>query len=222
MSRHEVSTQLRGDICRFHQTVMAEAIGVVDPEGVQHHEFVDGGHGRKVDYDKIKTNTRLFDEWMELYARFIAELYADRRPAALLGMANGANRISSRVATILGGGIVGLTTEKVDKKTVRVDESSRACISSLAIDFVLTVEDMGTTGSTTATAVLDLRSLGVVDIEATNTHQRNPTLPRLDELGITYHSMIVDDSLPTYQPDECATLPDGYCRQGVLLIPHGT
>lgn len=214
----KLSPRLTSDVDRFHERVMTDPIQVVDPEGVRHHEFVSGNHGRKLDYDKIKTGTDLYIDWVALYARTILELYPHRKPDALVGIANGANRLSLNIAHLLGGGVLGLTTEKVDAKTVKLDDNAREAVASGAVKYAVTVEDVGTTGGTTLTALMDLREVGVLRVESTNGHQRNASLPRLDDARVPYEAMILDTSLPTFTPEKCEA--EGYCAQGVLLIPH--
>jgi hypothetical protein len=88
------------------------------------------------------------------------------------------------------------------------------------MDDVLIIEDVGTTGSQSVVVIKELQGMGVTNIHEVNTWRRNPTLPRLDELGIRYDSMIAE-VLPTYTKSDCENLPDGFCNQGVLLIPRG-
>ncbi len=213
------SEELIGRIEAFRDRVMTDPVGVLDPP-TQHHEFVSGNHGRKLDFDKILTGSDFFKQWTNVYAQWISERYRNDLPDALIGVANGANRLSSSVAPFVVDTISGLLTDKVDKKTVKANSASRFIIQQLKPEFVLIIEDVGTTGSTTATLVEDLQSLGVSRIEAVTTWQRNPNLEQLDKLGIMYSSMI-PEALPMFKPEECRSNSEGFCNQGVLLIPHG-
>lgn len=219
MSR--LNERLRGDIDDFRYRVSTDPTGVLDPEGVVHHEFVSGNHGRKLDFDKIRTDSDFYIEWVSVYARAVRSMYSDRLPDALVGIANGANRLSESVAHLLGGKVMGLTTEKVDAKTVRLDDQAREVVRSGDVQFALTIEDVGTTGGTTSTAVEDLRGEGVRRIESVNFWQRNSTLPRLDVLRIPYGAVILDP-LPMFSPEDCPTVDGGYCKEGVELIPHSS
>lgn len=212
--------RLQNDIDTFRDRILTDPVGVLDPEGVVHHEFVSGNHGRKLDFDKILTDSDFYIEWVSVYARAIRAAYSDRLPDALVGIANGANRLSESVAHLLGGKVLGLTTEKVDAKTVKLDDEARDAIQSGNVRFALTIEDVGTTGGTTSTAVVDLREAGVGRIESVNFWQRNGTLPRLDDLRIPYSAVILDP-LPMFSPEDCPVVEGGYCREGVELIPHG-
>lgn len=213
------SERLRKGVDDFRDRVMSDPVQVLDPEGIVHHEFVSGNHGRKLDFDKIKTDSDFYIEWVSIYARAIRAIYKYRLPDALVGIANGANRLAESVAPLLGKKVLGLTTVKLDAKTVALDEQSLNLIEQEDIRFALTIEDVGTTGSTTATAINHLRYMGVRRIEAITTWQRNPTLPKLDDLRIPYNS-VIPESLPMFSPEECRENPEGFCYQGVQLIEH--
>ncbi len=212
-------SRLQADINRFEQRVLIDPVGVMDREGVVHHEFVSGNHGRKLDFDKIVEGTDFYIDWVSIYARSVLAKYEPRLPDALIGIANGANRLSKSVAHLLGGQVLGLTTEKVDAKTVRLDEEARETIKNHDVHFALTIEDVGTTGGTSSTVVPDLRQAGVGRIESVNFWQRNSTLPRLEALRIPYDAVIVDQ-LPMFSPEDCVSDPEGYCAQGIPLIEH--
>lgn len=211
--------RLQRDIRDFRERVLTDPVGVLDPEGVVHHEFVSGNHGRKLDFDKIETDTDFYIDWVSIYARAIRARYQGRLPDALVGIANGANRLSESVAHLVGRSVLGLTTVKLDAKTVRLDDAALEAIEGGGVRFALTIEDVGTTGSTTATAIDHLREVGVSRIEAITTWQRNPSLPKLDALRVPYSSMI-PEPLPMFAPGECMSHPLGLCAQGVPLVEH--
>lgn len=211
--------RLQANIHDFRDRVLTDPIGVLDPEGVVHHEFVSGNHGRKLDFDKIETDSDFYIDWVSVYARAIKAMYPDKLPDALVGIANGANRLSESVSHLLGKQVLGLTTVKMDAKTVRLDDEALEAIERNGVRFALTIEDVGTTGSTTATAVNHLREIGVRRIEAVTTWQRNPSLPYLGELRIPYGS-VIPEPLPMFSPENCASDPAGYCATGIKLVPH--
>lgn len=210
--------RLEADIARFRERVLSDPTAVLDPEDL-HHEFVSGNHGRKLDFDKIETGSDFFIDWIAIYARAVRERYANRLPDAVVGVANGANRLALAIAPLLGEGVLALTTEKLDPKTVQLDDDSRAQVYDNDVRFALVVEDVGTTGSTAATAITDLRGMDVRRIEAINGWQRNNALPKLEELRIPYGAVILDP-LPMFSPEACVAEPDGYCAQGVELVKH--
>lgn len=211
------SPELQAKAGNLRNRILADPIGVLDPP-TQHHQFASMvNHGRKLDMDKILSGTDFFWDWMNTYSLWINEMYPGQKPDALLGIANGANR----AATTLGAsvGAVGLETYKVDSKTVALTEAARRAIQESNLKFVLEVEDVGTTGGTTSTPIPELRELGVTRIEAAHTWIRNLELAKLEALEIPYSS-IIHEPLPTFSEQDCRDLPEGFCNQGVLLIPH--
>jgi hypoxanthine phosphoribosyltransferase len=212
----EFNDRLQGQIDDFAERIFTDPLQVVDPEGVQHHEFVSGNHGYKVDFDVAPDDSDFFMEWMGVYARAVREVYADRMPDAVVGIANGANRIARVVGAILG--VRALETEKVSKKEVKLTPEAREAVKEEGIFFALTVEDVGSTGGTTVTAVNDLREAGVRRIESVNGLQRSLALPSLVEARVP-HWAVIERNLGMFSAEECAL--NGLCAQGVPLIPHG-
>jgi hypothetical protein len=210
---------LQNDINLFRDRVLTDPTGVLDPEGVVHHEFVSGNHGRMLDFDKISTDSDFYIDWVAIYARTVLATYEDELPDALVGIANGANRLSKSVAGLLGEQVLGLTTVKIDAKSVQLDDEALAAIEKRGLKFVVTIEDVGTTGSTTSTAIEHLREVGVERVESMNGWQRNAALPRLDALDVPYHAVILEP-LPMFTAADCLSDKDGYCRWGIPLVPH--
>ncbi len=178
-----------------------------------HHEFASGLHGRKLDMDKIQTTDRLYDLWIDALVDYIRTNY-DPLPDAIVGVANGANRLAVSVASRLGNGAVGLVTVKESSRSATLDPQTTASIQSLQPEFALILEDVGTSGSTAATVAKNALALGIKHIEVLNTWQRSDRLATLDEIHVPYRSMIVEP-LPNYNPHECE-----YCNRGVKLINH--
>jgi hypoxanthine phosphoribosyltransferase len=214
----QINERLQTSVNNFRDRVLTDPVAVLDPEGVVHHQFVSKNHGRKLDFDKIPTDSDFYIDWVSIYARVIRARYQDGLPDALVGIANGANRLSKSVSHLLGEKVLGLVTVKIDEKTVILDDEALEAIEAGKVKFALTIEDVGTTGGTIATAVDHLREAGVSHIEAITIWQRNPSLPRLDALEVPYSSVILEP-LPMFSPEDCAT--EGFCAQGIFLIPHG-
>jgi phosphoribosylpyrophosphate synthetase len=191
---------------------------ILDPEGV-HHEFVSGMHGRKLDFDAIPTDNDLFLEWVAIVAQAVRELYPDvpLDKLVLLSVAGGTNRLVGPVAKLLGGGVHALLTEKVSPKAVKLTAEAEKMITKLQPDLVLAVEDVGTRGTTSASAVVAARAAGATRVEALNTWQRREQLEELEAIDAVYHS-IINDVLPTLSPEECRA--SGYCAQGWQYIEH--
>jgi len=215
----QFSQHLQADIERLEASIYSDSIGVVDVEGVVHHEFADGGHGRKYDCDKILTDSDLYVQMTGVYARAIRETYEDRLPDAIAGMAKGANRFAITIAPLLGSGVVSLTTEKTGPKSVRLDEVSRVLAETNNFEFVLEIDDVGTSGSTTSSMLEELNDLGIGRIEVFHYAQRRKVLPYLERLLVPYHTLTLI-TLPTYTQHDCQTRPDGYCATGVPLLAH--
>ena len=186
--------------------------GVLDDETI-HHEFVSGLHGRKLDFDKIPTASDLYELWVEAYIEYIQNNY-QVQPSMIIGVANGANRLAVSIAAGLGNGTLGLMTEKETSKSSRFHPSVEDIIRSYKPKFVLIVEDVGTAGTTSATAAIKALEAWVQSVEVLNTWQRSESLTKLEEAGISYRSLIVEQ-LPNYPPESCE-----YCKQGVKLVEH--
>ncbi len=184
--------------------------GVLDPEDM-HHEFVSGMHGRKLDFDRIETASSLYEDWTDAFAEYIRTEY-QQQPNALIGVANGANRLALSIAAKLKNGAVGLITEKDTPKSAKPVDSSLDYLSSYKPDFVLVIEDVGTSGTSSASVCRAVIEAGAKKVEVLNTWQRREQLEKLDEAGFSYQAMI-KEVLPTYAPEAC-----DYCANGVKLI----
>ncbi len=192
--------------------------GALTPEGI-HHEFVGGAHGRKLDFDSFPSDSSLFEEWVEVNAREVHKLYVTQGVGrlALVSVAEGTDRLVPIVAAEVGHGVVAVITEKVTAKSVRLTKPAREVLRAIRPATAVALEDVGTAGTTSASAVTDLRQVGVPRVEVLNTWQRQVRLPRLEEIGAAYNS-IIKEVLPTLVPKDCTE--KGYCAQGWQLILH--
>lgn len=199
----------------------------VDPHGV-HSEFVSGMHGRKINFDGMPTESSLFRDWVDLSTRGVADYLVERgmkrwglsalTGVVLLGVANGTNRLVEPVASEVGFGIVPLQTYKSSPKSVALDVETEALLRALEPQFVLAVEDVGTSGTTSATAVEAAWRTGASWVEVLNTVQRRDVLEELTARYIVYSSIISTKAMRTYTAEECQKT--GYCADGWEFVEH--
>jgi len=198
---------------------LLECQGFLDPEGI-HHQFVEGKHGRKLDFDRIPDGSDLFEEWVEINVRQIHKSYGrnkDIGKVVLLSVAEGTNRLVSPVASQLGDNVTAAYTTKESSRSVKLTPDGKYTLRSVRPDLVVALEDVSTSGTTSTSAVLAARQVGVEKVEVLNTWQRRPRLTKLEAMRISYHS-IIKEELPTYTEKDCRRL--GYCALGWVLIEH--
>lgn len=195
--------------------IISPSSGVMDQEGV-HHEFKAGGHGQKLDFDVIKTDSALYRAWTRVTADYVSEAFP-QLPEVILGVANGTNRLALDTARHFEGDVFGAVSEKDEhnSKILRLNRAAKNLISTMSPELVVVLEDVGTTGSSSVQIAQQALDLGAQQVEVINTWQRRERLERLAEAGIPYRSLI-SEPLPTYSPEECQT--DGFCAQGWELI----
>ncbi|GAC1392753.1 MAG: hypothetical protein NVSMB46_09440 [Candidatus Saccharimonadales bacterium] len=199
------------NINHFQQQLLDH--NVLDPVGV-HHEFAYGSHGRKLDFDTILDSTPLYRQWVDVTAETIQNNYSSL-PEAVVGVANGTNRLAKDTAEKLG--ILALYTQKTNAREVQLTHDSQTMLHHYLNAFVVVIEDVGTTGSTALTAAKSAKSHGAGTITGLFTWQRQSTLPAFDSHAISYKA-IISEELPTYSPDECRV--HGYCHDQWELIPR--
>jgi hypothetical protein len=190
---------------------------IFDPKGV-HHVFSQGLHGRKIDLDKIKPGTELYDELVYLTVRYTVSSYLDDLPDAVVGIANGTNKLAKDVSDEIGGGTLYLDTFKHEGLPRLTADSVRKVRRHEPV-FAVEVEDVGTTGRNSLPPALQLRQLGVERVEVVHTVQRSETLPMLDAAGVAY-SALIKRLEPSYDAQECLSNPEGFCAQGWKTIPY--
>lgn len=192
------------------QRILTE--GILDDETI-HHEFVSGVHGRKLDFDKILTGSELYNLWVDVSVEFIKDNYKTL-PDMILGVANGTNRLAVSIAAKLGNGTIGLMSEKQTSRSSQLHKSVEDVIRGYEPNFVLVVEDVGTSGTTSETTARKALEAGAKYVEVLNGWQRNSKLEKLEDSNIKYRSVIVE-TLPNYQPSDCE-----YCKAGSVLVKH--
>lgn len=205
-------SQLESLIKELKERILSE--GVMDDE-TQHHEFVTGVHGRKIDFDIIPTGSSLYELWVDALEAFIREKY-DPMPEMLVGVANGANRLALSLASRLDG-VIGLPTDKETSRSVMLSKVGVDMISSYKPEHVLVLEDVGTSGTSSMTAVTAVLAAGAQKVTVLNSWQRSETLPKIEDEGIE-HDALIKEVFVNYQPDDCPE--NGYCAKGSKFIPH--
>lgn len=214
---------LQSDIDRFAERIFEGPERIVDPEGV-HHEFNQGLHGIKADFDLIDRGRVLYDHWIRVNARFHRSLY---RPSllgnsVLIGVANGTNDVAHDTAEVLGIEDRALATEKDDSKKPVLTDQAVDQLEELDPEIVIINEDVLTRGTNTISVVGSVhahRNPSLGRIEVVGTLQRG--IPeRLVENGVVYHSLITRLQRD-FTAEQCAADPQGFCARGWELVPHG-
>ena len=135
----------------------------------------------------------------------------------MLGVANGGNRLAVSLAARLKKGLLGLTTDKLTAKSVKLSSIAEDFIRNTKPAFVLVVEDVGTAGTTSATAALAAKAAGAKKVSVLNTWQRSEQLDKLTSAKVAWKSVILQP-LQNYSPEECRK--NGYCAKGLEFVPH--
>lgn len=214
---------MQSDIDRFAARVFDGPERIVDPEGV-HHEFNQGLHGEKADFDRIDRGSALYSDWVQINAEFHRTLY---RPillgkAVLIGVANGTNDVARDTAEMLGIGDRVLVTEKDEKKPA-LTVGAIGQLEEFDPEIAIINEDVLTRGTNTISVVGSVhthRNPSLKRIEVVGTLQRG--IPeRLVENGVVYHSLITRLQRD-FTAEQCVIDPQGYCARGWELVPYGT
>jgi orotate phosphoribosyltransferase-like protein len=201
---------------KFKNSVLSS--GIIDKKGT-HHVFSQGLHGRKIDFDLIPDGSDLFRQWVEVTCDFIRDNYSPV-PGAIIGVANGTNRLALAVAESLGGDVKGLVTVKPEgsrNQPVLTEESEKILRESRPESIVI-LEDVGTRGTNSSSVAKSVRELDLAAPEVINTWQRSDTLKLLDEAEVPYKALI-KEMLISYTSEECRE--KGYCSEGWEILDHG-
>ncbi len=190
-------------------------------ESGQHSEFRDGLHGYKADYESVAPpDSELFDEGVDILANFVQDRFNyPIQPNLIIGVANGANALALAVAKKIGSGCLGLQTAKTfsDPSRLEIPFFSERLIQEIDPEFALVLDDVGTTGSSTAQVALLCQQLGIPRVEALYLLQRSKSLDRLAEIGVA-HQAVIERPMDNYTPEQC--LVDGPCSEDIPLIRH--
>ncbi|MHB1864626.1 MAG: phosphoribosyltransferase [Candidatus Saccharimonadales bacterium] len=181
------SQGLREGIDKFKQDVLSGRLGVLDAEGLVYHEFESGVHGRKLDMEKLTRGSRDYQWFLELFHLVINEVYGDNLPDAVLGVANGGNNLAMDTSQMFNDKVRrvrGLTTIKPRGDAIYIPSHSTEIIKRSRFGFVLVIEDVGTTGGSSAGVASQLYDLDVPRVEVFNGWQRSEHLPVLESMGI--------------------------------------
>lgn len=208
-------------VATFHEQLFAPETGAYDPEGI-HHEFSQGLHGRKVDCDKIKEDTPLYEDWIGLEADLVWQSLPKRTlgRVVLIGIANGTNRIARDTANALGC-VSYVETYKNEHGKPELTTEAIEQLASINPAHIRFTEDVFSRGTNVMWALASLRThwpSNLVDIEAFSLFERGRP-EWLLSIGLKYHSLI-REHLPTFQPDECKTDSNGFCSKEWELIPY--
>jgi hypoxanthine phosphoribosyltransferase len=189
---------------------------VYDPPNI-HHEFKDGGHGRKLDLEALESNGRIYQGLIYCMARAIEERY-NPLPNVLIGLANGGSRFADDLAVEIDGEVESLGTKKEDSRSVFLTYSAHQYLKDNDPEFVLLIDDVGTTGKTIRPVVKEVKYNNKDRrVEAFFAWQRQPQLRYLDYADIVYDSLI-KIFLPTYPSEDECRQGEGYCARGVKLV----
>lgn len=187
---------------------------VLEPFG-KHHELSSGRHGEKIDFDRIPNESPVYQEWVDINAEYIEANYP--LPTAIVGVANGANRLALDVARRFNGSVVGLVSEKpADRRLpIQLTRFSKRILNLIEPELVVVLENVCTTGTNAAMVAREVRATGA-EVRVLTTWKRSQVLDRLVEAHVPYDA-IIDWSMQTYTPEECTK--QGFCAQGIDLIP---
>lgn len=198
---------------RFREEL--EANQIYDLNG-PHHELSSGKHAQKIDFDKIDSESDLYRTWVNLTASAITQ-FGGSVPGVIIGVANGTNRLAKDLPGHFRQKVAGLCTEKKDGR-IKLTDSTIEKIEVIDPKAILIVDDVGTTGGSIAqvyTEVNDVVRRKAESVTAHVTWQRAENLEALDELDISYSSLI-KEIWPLFTPEECREA--GFCSRGVELI----
>lgn len=184
-----------------------------------HSEFTGGKHGEKLHMERINRGSRLYKDIITAKAEIVRNRMRTRNdPVVIVGIAKGTNQSALDLADYLGYKTIGVETVKQkNRRSVSLTQAAKRVIMAVEPNLVVLEEDVSTAGTVCASVIPQLNSLGCFNNIVVPTIQRQPTLPKLDALGIETIPLIHED-LPTYTASQCQNI--GYCALGVPLNPR--
>lgn len=200
------------DIEAFRDRII-ECGYVLDPHGT-HSEFVSGMHGQKLDFDNVDARTDpLYHEWIDVQVDFIRDNFPEL-PDFILGVANGTNRVAYSLGERFEGDVIPFASrkDKDNSKVLYLPRMAQMALQIIQPNIVVVVEDVGTTGSNSVQIAEQALENGAGDAIVVTTWKRRERLERLEEAGIEYLA-IIDEPLPTFTPEDCASDPNGFCAR---------
>lgn len=207
---------------RFENVIFNPFAGITDPKGI-HHEFSQGLHGIKVDFDNITRGTNLYQMWIDLNTGFHRLIYSPEElgRAVIIGVANGTNDVARDTAKELRCGIRALETKKNSRSRPELTEEGIDDLQAIDPELAIINEDVltrGTNARSVVDSVLDNRNPSLKRVEVVATLERG--IPeRLEVIGIVYNALIVNHQLD-YTAEECLSNPKGYCARDWKLVPR--
>ena len=193
--------------------------GLIETE--RHHEFRDGLHGYKADFEAVAPpGSDLFNEGVGLLAEYVTDKqHYLSPPDTVIGVANGANQLALALAEELGSKVSGLQTVKNrdDPSMLEFPFFSERRLGFSSSRFALVIDDIGTSGSSTAQVAQLCKGLDVPRVEALYLLQRSTSLQNLGRIGVSYQALI-KYPMDNLTPDECYEV--GPCSVGVELVEH--
>ncbi len=192
--------------------VHLEQGGIIGDESQRiHQEFKKGQHGIKVDFGHaaIAEGTALFSEWVDVTHDYIEGEYR-QLPDGLVRVDSGTNALVGAVIKKFGTHVLDIATEK--KPDIGLTHAARKIITHERPNFLLVLDDVGTTGSTTRSVVDQIERLGVPRVEVLYALQRTVSLPYLARVAV---QSMIRRPMPTYEPEQCR-----YCHEGYELIEY--
>lgn len=205
----------------FEEQIFSPENDIFDPVDY-HHEFSQGLHGRKIDFDRIVEGTDLYDEWVDLTAESLALRIPKSfmRHTVLVGVAKRTNPFVHDVAEVISDGVHAIETAKNEMRQPVLTEAAVEALHDIDPVIAIVCEDVitkGTNSSSVALSVHQNRQHRLRVIEVVGTVQRG--IPeRLVTINISYHALI-KRLMRDFQPDDCRER--GYCAEGSKLISYG-
>lgn len=195
--------------------IILEYPGVYDPPNI-HHEFKDGGHGRKLDLEAIESSNLIYHGLINCLTSSLKSNLS-HQPQVLIGVANGGCRLADDISQNMSSKVTSLQTKK-DQKGVFLPLKEHEYLDETKPSSVLIVDDVGTTGKTILPLFNELKiNKDIKHIGVFFAWQRQEKLKYLDEAEVAYSSLI-KIFLPTFKDQAECNKEGGYCARNIPLV----